>query len=93
MARGGTGGANAAEALLNLGVTATATELNKLDGATISTTELNYVKGVTSAIQTQLNNKINTSAIVNNLTTNDSSKVLSAAQGVVIKSSLDTKAS
>lgn len=93
MARGGTGGASAAEALLNLGVTATATELNKLDGATISTTELNYVKGVTSAIQTQLNNKINTSAIVNNLTTNDSSKVLSAAQGVVIKSSLDTKAS
>ena len=35
-------------------LSATATELNKLDGATASTTELNYVTGVTSAIQTQL---------------------------------------
>lgn len=38
-------------------VSATATELNKLDGATLSTTELNYVTGVTSAIQTQLDAK------------------------------------
>jgi len=38
-------------------LTATATELNILDGATLSTVELNYVDGVTSAIQTQLNNK------------------------------------
>lgn len=38
-------------------LTATATELNVLDGATLSTTELNYVDGVTSAIQTQLNAK------------------------------------
>lgn len=44
--------------LSSFGVTATATELNKLDGATVSTTELNYVKGVTSSIQTQLNNKL-----------------------------------
>lgn len=35
-------------------VTATAAEVNILDGATLSTTELNYVDGVTSAIQTQL---------------------------------------
>jgi len=41
----------------DVAVTATATELNILDGATLSTTELNYVDGVTSAIQTQLNNK------------------------------------
>src|SRR5690606_34503943 len=33
-------------------------ELNILDGATLSTTELNYVDGVTSAIQTQLDSKI-----------------------------------
>lgn len=39
------------------GVTASAAELNILDGATLSTTELNYVDGVTSNIQTQLNNK------------------------------------
>ena len=38
-------------------VTATAAELNKLDGATVTTTELNYVGGVTSAIQTQLDAK------------------------------------
>ena len=40
-----------------LGVTATATELNVLDGITATVTELNYVDGVTSSIQTQLNNK------------------------------------
>ena len=39
----------------DVALTATATELNILDGATLSTTELNYVDGVTSAIQTQLN--------------------------------------
>lgn len=38
-------------------VTASASEVNILDGATLSTTELNYVDGVTSAIQTQLNAK------------------------------------
>jgi hypothetical protein len=39
-------------------ITATAAELNILDGATLSTTELNYVDGVTSAIQTQLDGKV-----------------------------------
>lgn len=39
-------------------VTASASELNILDGATLTTTELNYVGGVTSAIQTQLNGKV-----------------------------------
>lgn len=43
--------------LISLGVTATATELNILDGATLTVTELNYVDGVTSSIQTQLNAK------------------------------------
>lgn len=33
-------------------ITATAVELNVLDGITASTTELNYVDGVTSSIQT-----------------------------------------
>jgi hypothetical protein len=40
-------------------VTATASELNVLDGELITTTELNYLSGVTSSIQTQLNAKAN----------------------------------
>lgn len=44
-------------ALSSFGVTATAAELNLLDGVTATTTELNYVDGVTSNIQTQLNAK------------------------------------
>jgi hypothetical protein len=38
-------------------VTASASELNILDGATLTVTELNYVGGVTSAIQTQIDAK------------------------------------
>jgi len=55
--KGGTGATTAAAALVNLGLTATAAEINKLDGVTATTEELNYVDGVTSNIQTQLNNK------------------------------------
>lgn len=57
ISKGGTGATTAAVALTNLGITATATELNKLDGITATTAELNYVDGVTSNIQTQLNSK------------------------------------
>jgi len=49
---------NAATALINLGVTATAAELNVLDGITATLAELNYTDGVTSNIQTQLDAKI-----------------------------------
>jgi hypothetical protein len=49
--------ATAAELNILDGVTATAAELNILDGVTASTTELNYVDGVTSAIQTQIDSK------------------------------------
>jgi hypothetical protein len=45
----------------NVDLTATSSELNILDGATLSTTELNYVDGVTSAIQTQLDGKVDES--------------------------------
>lgn len=41
----------------SFGITATAAELNALDGITATVTELNYVDGVTSNIQTQLNGK------------------------------------
>ena len=40
-------------------VTASASELNVLDGVIVSTTELNYLDGVTSAVQTQLDSKFN----------------------------------
>lgn len=56
---GGTGASTAAAALINLGLTATAAELNVLDGITSTVTELNYVNGVTSAIQTQFTAKAN----------------------------------
>lgn len=59
VADGGTGASNAADALVNLGLTATAAEINVLDGITASTAELNFVDGVTSAIQTQINAKAN----------------------------------
>lgn len=44
-------------ALTELGITATAAEVNVLDGITATVTELNYCDGVTSNIQTQLNGK------------------------------------
>jgi len=53
--------ATAAELNIMDGVTATTAELNIMDGVTATTTELNYVDGVTSAIQTQLNSKANLS--------------------------------
>lgn len=52
---------NTTYSLSSFGVTATAAELNKLDGCTATVTELNYVDGVTSNIQTQLNGKLSTS--------------------------------
>lgn len=48
---------NTTYTLSSFGITATATEINKLDGLTATTTELNYVDGVTSNIQTQLDGK------------------------------------
>jgi len=57
VADGGTGSSTAAGALVNLGLTATAAELNTLDGITATVTELNYTDGVTSNIQTQLDAK------------------------------------
>ena len=55
----------AAITLSNLGVTATAAELNKLDGVTATTAELNYVDGVTSGIQGQLDSKVPNTRTVN----------------------------
>ena len=52
IAKGGTGATTAADALTNLGLTATASELN-------------YIKGATSNIQTQLNAKVPNTRTVN----------------------------
>ena len=49
--------ATAAELNIMDGVTASTAELNIMDGVTATTTELNYTDGVTSAIQTQLDDK------------------------------------
>lgn len=48
---------NTTYTLSSFGITATAAEINKLDGLTATTTELNYIDGVTSAIQGQLDSK------------------------------------
>ena len=82
--------------LSDLGITATADELNKLDGVnattaeinklaglTASTTELNYVKGVTSAIQTQLNNKVPNTRKVNGKQLNADINLTAADVGAV----------
>lgn len=45
---GGTGATTASGALVNLGLTATAAEINVLDGVTASTAELNILDGVTA---------------------------------------------
>ena len=47
----------------NVNLTATALELNVLDGITATTAELNYTDGVTSNIQTQLDAKAATTAL------------------------------
>lgn len=57
--------ATATELNIMDGVTATTAEINKLDGLTATTTELNYMDGVTSNVQTQLNAKVPTSRTVN----------------------------
>ena len=43
--------------LTQLGISATASELNIMDGVVATTEEINYLDGVTSNIQTQLNGK------------------------------------
>lgn len=52
---------NTTYSLSSFGVTATAAELNKLDGLATTKTELGYLDGVTSNVQTQLNGKLSTS--------------------------------
>ena len=55
--QGGTGASTSANALKNLGLTATALELNTLDGLTATTAELNALTGVRANLQEQLDDK------------------------------------
>ena len=48
---------NTTYTLSSFGITATAAELNKLDGLATTKTELGYLDGVTGNVQTQLNGK------------------------------------
>lgn len=64
--------ATAAELNILDGVTSTAAELNLLDGVTATTAELNFIDGVTSAIQTQIDGKVSkTNGEVTTATTSD----------------------
>ena len=69
--------------LSSFGVTATASELNVLDGITATTAELNFCDGVTSNIQTQLNGKLSTSGTA--------AKATADASGNTITSTYATK--
>ena len=89
---GGTGASDAPTALINLGLTATAAELNVLDGITASTAELNILDGVT-ANTTEINVLDGITASTAELNYNDittlgtsqASKVVTAdANGVVV---------
>ena len=70
----GNGGPIPASAII--GLTATSSELNILDGATLSTAELNYVDGVTSNIQTQIDSKQATLVSGTNIKTVNSTSLL-----------------
>jgi hypothetical protein len=56
------------QALSDLGVTASAAELNKMDGVTATTAEINYIDGVTSNIQTQLDSKTSNAGDITGVT-------------------------
>lgn len=72
---------NTVGSLADLGVTASAAELNIMDGATLNTTELNYVDGVTSALQTQLDAKTDGTGSVSAISWAGNSSTQSIAVG------------
>lgn len=76
-------------------ITELATRLNALADSDDTTLDqlseiVTYIKANKSLIDSITTSKVNVSDIANDLTTSNSSKVLSAAQGVAIKSLIDT---
>ena len=81
------------ENLGDLSITASASEINILDGVTnVSSTEIGYLDGVTSSIQTQLNSKLSSLALagLTDVSSFDSS-ITSGASGSGIPSTLAVK--
>lgn len=70
---------NTTYTLGSFGITATAAEINKLDGLATTKTELGYLDGVTSNVQTQLNGKAASSH--NHSASNITSGTLAVARG------------
>ena len=86
--------ATAAELNILDGVTADASELNLLDGVTATTAELNYVDGVTSNIQTQLDGKgtlANQTALITLSGVSAGSTTLGSFTGATISDNKDVK--
>lgn len=77
--------------LSQLDVTATAAELNVLDGITATVTELNYVDGVTSNVQTQLNAKVPTSRTINGKALSSNITLSASDVGAYSKTEVDDK--
>ena len=81
------------ENLGDLSITASATELNILDGVSgVSSTEIGYLDGVTSSIQTQLNSKLSSLALagLTDISSFDAS-ISNGASGSGIPSTLAVK--
>jgi hypothetical protein len=74
--------ANTLELNILDGATLSTAEINILDGITASTNELNYVEGVTSAIQDQLNSKINSSTAASTYAPIESPTFTGAVSGI-----------
>ena len=74
-------------------VTASASEVNILDGATLTTTELNYVDGVTSPIQTQISANANNISDIQNLIPNAATVSNQLADKNFVNSSISTNTS
>lgn len=68
--------------LKDFGITASATEINVLDGVIANTTQLNYLVGVTSGIQSQLDNKVtlNTTQTITDVKTFKASNIFDGEQ-------------
>ena len=88
--------ATAAELNILDGVTATTAELNTLDGITATVAELNYTDGVTSNIQTQLDGKQGTDAdltAIAGLDNSDGNVIVGSAGGWVVESGATARTS